>query len=73
MGASTGAIVAAGVHFAHLMPAGSRICFMGPDRGDRYLETLYDANWLQTNGFRLTEMENLEADILETLVPLRSF
>jgi len=73
MGASTGAIVAAGVHFAHLMPAGSRICLMGPDRGDRYLETLYDDAWLQGNGFRLTGAEELEADILETLTPLRNF
>lgn len=73
MGASTGAIVAAGVHFAHLMPVGSRICMMGPDRGDRYLETLYDTAWLDNNGFRLTPLEQLEEDILDTLVPLRQF
>jgi cysteine synthase A len=71
MGASTGAIVAAGIHVAHQLPAGSKICMMGPDRGDRYLETLYDAKWLALNQFRLTDLEELEEDILNTLSPVR--
>lgn len=73
MGASTGAIVAAGIHLAHQMPKGSKICMMGPDRGDRYLETLYDQNWLEHHRFSLTELENLEADILASLTPVRDF
>lgn len=73
MGASTGAIVAAGIHLAHQLPPGSKICMMGPDRGDRYLETLYDHKWLDEHRFSLTDLENLEADILNSLTPVRDF
>ena len=70
MGASTGAIVAAGIHLAHQLPTGSRICMMGPDRGDRYLETLYDQSWLVRHQFCLTDLESLEAEILHSLTPV---
>ena len=73
MGASTGAVVAAGIHLAHHMPKGSKICMMGPDSGDRYLETLYDQNWLDSHGFHLTDLDELEADILHSLTPVRDF
>ena len=71
MGASTGAIVAAGIHAAKSLPPSARICLMGPDRGDRYLETLYDPEWLERNGFYLTEVSELEGDIERTLEPFR--
>ena len=73
MGASTGAIVAAGIHLAHQLPPGSKICMMGPDRGDRYLETLYDQSWLDSHRFSLTDLESLETDILSSLTPVRDF
>lgn len=63
MGASTGAIVAAGMHLAQRLPPGSRLCLMGPDRGDRYLETVYDEPWLTRNGFTLTAPDRLEAEV----------
>lgn len=72
MGASTGAIVAAGVHLAHQMAPGSRICMIGPDRGDRYLDTLYDEEWLARNQFSITAPDRLEADILNSLTAVTS-
>lgn len=60
LGASTGAIVAAGMHVAKSMPEGANILMINPDRGDRYLETLYDPNWLKSNNFmRLTPSDIL--------------
>jgi cysteine synthase len=60
LGASTGAIVAGGLHLARELGAGARILMINPDRGDRYLETVYDANWLNHNGFALIEGEHLD-------------
>lgn len=73
MGASTGAIVAAGIHVAHQLPPHSRICMMGPDRGDRYLESLYDADWLASHQFTLTDPAELEGEILTNLQPVTCF
>lgn len=67
MGASSGAIVAAGIHLAVQLPANSRICMIGPDRGDRYLESVYDPSWLVQYGFSLTEPCDLEQTILTSL------
>lgn len=63
LGASTGAIVAAGLHFASQMPAGSRILMINPDRGDRYLETIYDTEWLAQNGFEIYDFDSLPSHI----------
>jgi 2,3-diaminopropionate biosynthesis protein SbnA len=63
LGASTGAIVAAGLHLARELGAGARILMLNPDRGDRYLETVYDANWLSQHHFHLMEGEVLEGAI----------
>lgn len=71
MGGSTGAIVAAGIHAAKCLPLSARICLIGPDGGDRYLQTLYDPDWLERNGFHLTGVGDLEDDIGRTLVPFR--
>ena len=59
LGASTGAIVAGGLHLARELGAGARILMINPDRGDRYLETIYDADWLERHGFILKQGENL--------------
>jgi cysteine synthase len=45
LGASTGAIVAGAIADARTQPPG-RMLLLNPDRGDRYLETIYDASWL---------------------------
>lgn len=51
LGASTGAIVAAGLAYAKQNPQRRRVLMINPDRGDRYLETIYDAMWLEQHGF----------------------
>lgn len=61
LGASTGAIVAAGMHVAKLLGPGSNILMINPDRGDRYLETVYNLDWLKSNNFvRMTSPEILQ-------------
>jgi cysteine synthase len=64
LGASTGAIVAGGLRLAASLGPGSRILMVNPDRGDRYLETVYDAAWLAKNGFSILEGEAIERAIM---------
>lgn len=64
LGASTGAIVAAGLHLAASLGPESRVLMVNPDRGDRYLETVYDAGWLAKNGFSLLDGDALERAIM---------
>lgn len=63
LGSSTGAIVSAGLHLASHMPPGSRVAMINPDRGDRYLETIYDQDWLHSNGFTLIPAEHMDVAI----------
>jgi len=63
LGSSTGAIVSAGLHLASHMAPGSRILMINPDRGDRYLETIYDLDWLASNGFTLIPGEHMDVAI----------
>ena len=60
LGSSTGAIVAAGLHFAASLPEGSQMLMLNPDRGDRYLETVYNDDWILEKGFSLVSPENLD-------------
>jgi cysteine synthase len=69
LGASTGAIVAGGLHLARELGEGARILMINPDRGDRYLETVYDADWLERHGFTLKQGENLD-DAIASLTPV---
>jgi cysteine synthase A len=68
LGSSSGAIVAAGLHFAQSLPEGSRVAMINPDSGDRYLETIYDPQWLDRNGFFLIPPEHMDVAI-EQLCP----
>ena len=62
LGASTGAIVAAGLRYAAGLSRREKILMINPDRGDRYLETIYDPQWLASQGLRiLREGELTEA------------
>lgn len=63
LGASTGAIVAAGLAHASRNPAGQRILMINPDRGERYLETIYNDEWLSKNNFSLTPLNDLDKAI----------
>lgn len=65
LGASTGAIVAAGLAFAELLEGRQKVVMLNPDRGDRYLETIYNAEWLAANGLDLYRGEALGAAIRE--------
>ncbi|OCQ90213.1 cysteine synthase [Nostoc sp. MBR 210] len=69
LGASTGAIVAGGLHLARELGAGARILMINPDRGDRYLETVYDADWLEHHGFTLKQGSHLD-DAIASLSPV---
>lgn len=53
-GGSSGAVVAAIGQLIHEVPSGSRILTLLPDRGERYLDSVYDDDWLQS----VTAMEN---------------
>jgi cysteine synthase A len=69
LGASTGAIVAGGLHLARELGAGARILMINPDRGDRYLETVYDSDWLERHRFTLKQGEHLE-NAISSLTPV---
>jgi cysteine synthase len=64
LGASTGAIVAAAIADARSQPPG-RMLLLNPDRGDRYLETVYDANWLAEQNLTLWSGDALRQEIYD--------
>ncbi len=47
LGASTGAIVAAALAYGKRSSSHQRMLLLNPDRGDRYLETVYNPTWLK--------------------------
>lgn len=69
LGASTGAIVAAGLSFGLSEQKSQRILMINPDRGDRYMETVYNSEWLGQQGIKLLADASLETAI-EALKPL---
>lgn len=53
LGGSTGAIVSAALaYLGATAKFPKHLVMINPDRGDRYLETLYSQNWLLENGFQ---------------------
>jgi N-(2-amino-2-carboxyethyl)-L-glutamate synthase len=46
-GGSSGGVVAAARRCAHDIPAGSTCVLVVPDRGERYLDTIYDPGWIE--------------------------
>lgn len=48
-GGSSGAIVSAMVKTITTIPSGSNIVMILPDRGDRYLDTIYNPEWVRSN------------------------
>lgn len=65
LGASTGAIVAAGINFAMKLQEKKRILMVNPDRGDRYLETVYSEEWLKSMKIEIFPQEHLDHEIKE--------
>jgi 2,3-diaminopropionate biosynthesis protein SbnA len=53
-GGSSGAAIAAALRASHSMPPGATIVVILPDRGERYLETVYNDDWVN-NTLGLTE------------------
>jgi 2,3-diaminopropionate biosynthesis protein SbnA len=45
-GGSSGAVIAAVSRLAHQMPVDSNIVLLMPDRGERYLDTIYSDEWV---------------------------
>jgi cysteine synthase len=73
LGASTGAIVAAAIADARLQCQPQTMLLLNPDRGDRYMETVYNPEWLTEQGIQLLANTAL-TDALQTLqtVPLNT-
>jgi cysteine synthase len=72
LGASTGAIVAGAIADARAQPPG-RMLLLNPDRGDRYLETVYDASWLAEHDLAIWKGEALSRAIYDLqAVPIPS-
>ncbi len=53
LGGSTGAIVAAGLSYAQTLNKKQKILMINPDRGDRYLFTIYNDTWLKEQNLTL--------------------
>lgn len=69
LGASTGAILAGGLAYALMQKKKKTILMINPDRGDRYLETVYDDDWISNQGIQILEGNALDTSI-EALKPV---
>lgn len=69
LGASTGAIVSAGLAYAAKRPSKKRIVLINPDRGDRYLETVYNDEWIDKQGMTLRSGSSL-LEMVHNLSPV---
>lgn len=69
LGASTGAIVAAAIADAQLQTKlktnPQKMLLLNPDRGDRYMETVYNPQWLMEQGIDLLNGDTLTQSIHE--------
>ncbi|MBD1937738.1 cysteine synthase family protein [Microcoleus sp. FACHB-68] len=63
LGASTGAIVAAALAYGTQYHSSQRMVLLNPDRGDRYLETVYNPQWLTQQGIEILSNSALTATI----------
>ncbi|MFN7716869.1 MAG: cysteine synthase family protein [Pseudanabaenaceae cyanobacterium] len=59
LGASTGAITAAALADAKRHSTPQTMVLINPDRGDRYLETVYNSDWLKAQNIDLWENDAL--------------
>jgi len=69
-GASAGGIVAALNRYRHQWPAHSRVALILPDRGDRYLDTVYDDAWCVRHFGAVPELEN-STDLAAAAAPVK--
>jgi cysteine synthase A len=54
-GGSSGGVVTAALRLALRVPGGSHIAMILPDRGERYLDTVFDPAWLAAQSIDLDE------------------
>ncbi|WP_163833822.1 cysteine synthase family protein [Spartinivicinus ruber] len=69
LGASTGAIVSAGLAYLQLQSQAKTIVLINPDRGDRYLDTVYNAEWLAQQHLTLLNRREL-MQAINTIQPV---
>jgi cysteine synthase A len=69
LGASTGAVVAAGLAFAAHAPEKKKILMINPDHGNRYLETVFNDEWIENQGLSLLKESELD-DAISVLEPV---
>lgn len=46
-GGSTGSVLAAVARYLPILPPGASVTVIAPDTGDRYLDTVYNDDWVQ--------------------------
>lgn len=63
LGASTGAIVAGGIAYMQTQPPGRTVLMINPDRGDRYLDTVYNDQWLEKHDIRILNETSVREEI----------
>jgi cysteine synthase len=66
LGASTGAIVAATLAYLGRQSTPQRVLAINPDRGDRYLDTVYNERWLAAQNISLYSADTL-AEVIAAL------
>lgn len=69
LGASTGAIMVGACAYAARHKESKEILVINPDRGDRYLETIYNADWLESQNIRLLSKTAIE-EACHTMRPI---
>jgi cysteine synthase len=69
LGASTGAIVAGTLAYVSHCQSPQRVLMINPDRGDRYLETIYNTEWLEQQQISLWQEPEL-SQVIESLQPV---
>ncbi len=63
LGGSTGAIVAVGLSYAAQLQTEESVLMINPDRGDRYLNTIFNDEWLLSNNIELLKDTHLINEI----------
>ncbi|MGY3802628.1 cysteine synthase family protein [Pigmentibacter ruber] len=72
LGGSTGAIVAAGVSYALTLQKEQSILMINPDRGDRYLDTIYNKQWIEKQNININSLDSLQNEFMN-LKPIENF
>ncbi len=70
LGSSTGSIVSAGLSYACRQTSRKKILMINPDRGDRYLDTVYNDEWIEKKNLVLLD-EIQCAESIKLLHPLK--